>query len=91
MSSDFFDCTPRRALRKARRCYWCTGLIAIGEPAIRVAGVWDGNFATFVTHPDCNAAWQRDPCNEHEDGCEAWHTRGKTCVESEEEKAHDEK
>ena len=46
-----------KACRKPHRCHWCDELIAKGQPAVRVAGVWDGDFGHSHYHPECNASY----------------------------------
>lgn len=45
------------ACRKPHRCHWCGEIIAKGQPAVRVAGTWDGDFGQSYYHPECNAAY----------------------------------
>lgn len=45
-----------KAVRKARQCDACFQMLAVGEAAVRWAGITDGEFATAVFHPDCRAA-----------------------------------
>lgn len=45
-----------KALRKDATCCACSRKIHAGEPAVRWAGVIDGDFASVAYHPDCRAA-----------------------------------
>ena len=83
--SEFTSATPIKAVRKAHRCYWCPEPIPEATGAVRVVGVWDGNFSVFYVHPECDEAWQRDPCNDEDEGCIYRHVRGQTCAEVDEE------
>ena len=47
---------PVGAVRKRRRCDVCCQTIEIGEPAIRWAGMTDGDFGSFIFHPECRTA-----------------------------------
>ena len=83
--TDFTNATSINAVRKPRRCYWCEDRIEQGTPAVRVVGVWEGNFSVIYLHPDCEEAWKRDPCNQNEEGCHYEHERGRTCAEAQSE------
>ena len=48
--------TPVKAVRKRKACDGCGRHIEIGEPAIRWAGLTDGDFGTAIYHPDCREA-----------------------------------
>lgn len=45
-----------KAVRTDARCVGCHRAIELGQPAIRWAGLTDGDFGTAVYHPDCRAA-----------------------------------
>ncbi len=53
----FNDTREIKACRKARRCYWCDEKIEVGQPAVRVTGVWDGDFGQCFWHPECNTVF----------------------------------
>jgi len=48
-----------KAVRKEHVCEHCLTKIAIGEPAINAAGVYDGDFYSYYVHPECEA-WGTD-------------------------------
>lgn len=52
----FFSETQVKAVRKAHRCDGCGTAIEVGSPAVRWAGVTDGDFGAAVYHTDCRAA-----------------------------------
>ena len=81
--SDFTHAVTVKAVRKARHCYWCREAIEAGTAAVRVTGRWDGRFDMLYVHPECEEAWQRDPCSQDNDVCPYAHARGKTCTEAE--------
>lgn len=80
--SDFICARPVTSLRKPRRCAWCEETIRADSPGICVVGVFDGHFAVFYAHPECEDAWKRDPCNEDGTGCIYEHARGQTCADA---------
>lgn len=45
-----------KAVRKANRCDACSQMVEIGQPAVRWAGVQDGEFHSLLYHPECRAA-----------------------------------
>lgn len=45
-----------KAVRKAAQCCACLKQVEVGEPAIRWAGVSDGDFSSVIYHPDCREA-----------------------------------
>lgn len=45
-----------KAVRKRYRCDICPVHIEAGEPAVRWAGMSDGEFYSSVFHPDCREA-----------------------------------
>ena len=49
-----------KACRKPHNCEWCGEIINIGEPAIRVAGVWDGDFGSYYLHHECYEPLQNE-------------------------------
>lgn len=54
--SDFYSTTTIRATRKRHVCEHCLTAIAIGSPATRQAGMWDGDFFSDHVHPECQEA-----------------------------------
>ncbi len=82
MADVILSITPIRHARKSRHCYWCTTLIEMHEPAVRIVGIWENHFSTFHVHPECEDAWRNDPCNTDGEGCIYEHARGKRCDES---------
>jgi len=52
----FHSETKVKAVRKRHQCDGCSRLIEIGEPAIRWAGLTDGDFGTAIYHPECREA-----------------------------------
>ena len=85
--SDFQTSTPIKTLRKPRQCYWCHERVPPGCSAVKVAGVWDGVFSALYVHPECETAWDDDPCTLDGEACPYAHRRGKTCGENESEPA----
>lgn len=47
--------TPVKSVRKRKRCDGCNTFVEVGEPAVRWAGLTDGDFGTAIYHPDCRA------------------------------------
>jgi len=45
-----------KAIRKPCRCDACRAMIEIGEPAIRYATTYEGEFTHAVWHPECRTA-----------------------------------
>ena len=45
-----------KAVRKRHLCDGCRRYIEVGEPAIKWAGMTDGDFGTAIYHPDCREA-----------------------------------
>ena len=45
-----------KSTRKERRCGSCRYSIPIGSPALRISGVWEGEFYSQVIHPICRQA-----------------------------------
>jgi hypothetical protein len=45
-----------KAVRKARYCYWCGEMIEVGQPAVKAAGVSEGDFWSSTMHPECDEA-----------------------------------
>ena len=45
-----------KAVRKPGRCDACMQMVEIGQPAVRWAGITDGQFDTSLYHPECRAA-----------------------------------
>jgi hypothetical protein len=45
-----------KATRKPGQCCACKTMIAKGEPAIRWAGLVDGDFQAAAYHPECRTA-----------------------------------
>lgn len=54
----FVATTPIKASRKRRRCDWCGEWIEIGEPAVKAAGIYEGDFTWSKFHTECAAAWE---------------------------------
>ncbi len=52
----FVNERPVKATRKLATCAACGTHIQIGEPAIRWAGITDGEFSSAAYHPDCREA-----------------------------------
>jgi len=56
-----YDCSPEffqqteRVARKSHKCYECKQEFGPGGRYMYVAGVWDGDFQTFKTCPNCLA------------------------------------
>lgn len=48
--------TNVKAVRKRHRCDGCGKRIEIGSPAVRWAGMTDGDFGAAIYHPDCRLA-----------------------------------
>lgn len=69
-------------LRRARRCSWCPEPLAQGDAAVRFVGIWQEIFGGGHFHPECQAAWVRDPCTIKNEACPCDHHRGMTCVET---------
>lgn len=80
--SDFLCITTLKAVRKPRGCYWCETSIPQGAAAVKVTGVWDGDFGVLYLHPECNDAWHLDPCNLDGEACPYHHARGQTCSDA---------
>lgn len=45
--------------RKQHRCDNCNQIIEVGQPSIRSAGVHDGDFGSWRSHPECDALWNQ--------------------------------
>lgn len=45
-----------KSVRKARHCDACSQMVEVGRPAVRWAGVQDGQFGHVLYHPECRAA-----------------------------------
>lgn len=58
-----------RAVRKPHRCAYCGHRLVVGSPAIKKAGVWDGDFYSNYGHEDCLAMWNA-AYNDYSDGWE---------------------
>lgn len=54
----FTSMTQVTACAKPHRCHWCGERIEKGQPATKVAGVWDGDFGQSYYHPECDAVLQ---------------------------------
>lgn len=54
----FCQHTPILRTRKPHRCGWCGEPIPAGSPAVRGAGVTDGEFWSSYEHPECYRAAQ---------------------------------
>jgi hypothetical protein len=55
----FYNETPVKRTRRARRCDWCHEQIEQGAPSVATSGVFEGDFYTGRYHPECNAAAHR--------------------------------
>ena len=84
MSSDFFTERWVRSTRIMHRCAWCPEPILAQQRALNLVGKYEGDFFVQSLHPECNAAWLRDPCTIEGEACEYDHGRGQTCVETDE-------
>ena len=56
---NFTKCQPVKKSRTKKHCEWCGEVCEIGQPLIKVSGVWEGDFFAYRHHPDCNAAWSK--------------------------------
>lgn len=54
--SDFYSETHVKKTRKDHRCDGCCKPIPAGSQALRYSGKFDGQFGTFVHHPECREA-----------------------------------
>lgn len=54
----FVGMTHIKACRKQHWCHWCGERIEIGRPAVKIAGVWNGDFGSAYWHPECDAAFR---------------------------------
>lgn len=56
--SDYTPLSERtiKAVRKPRTCEWCGEIIAKGEPAQHRSYIWEGDFKSCYSHPECNKA-----------------------------------
>jgi len=54
--TEFYSETLVKKTRKDHRCDGCGKLIPIGSQALRYSGKFDGEFGTFVHHPECREA-----------------------------------
>lgn len=45
-----------KAVRKQHQCCACCKMVEIGSPAVRWAGITEGDFHSVVYHPDCRVA-----------------------------------
>jgi hypothetical protein len=52
----FINEHPVKATRKRAQCVGCLKMIDVGSPAIRWAGMVDGDFQSVAYHPECRAA-----------------------------------
>lgn len=43
--------------RKPHCCAWCDSTIKKGSAAHRGANMWEGDFCSWIMHPECSAAW----------------------------------
>lgn len=48
--------TTVKAVRKRHNCDGCQRRIEVGEPAVRWAGMTEGDFGHCIYHPDCRKA-----------------------------------
>ena len=67
-----------KACRKPHQCHWCGEQVAKGQPAVYVAGLWDGDFGSSYWHPECNAVIHSMDWQEREksgDGVAGWSGR----------------
>lgn len=62
----FNHTTEIKKCRKPHWCHWCDELIEIGQPAVRIAGVWDGDVGHSHWHPECNTVCQSMDWKERE-------------------------
>ena len=53
---DFHTTKPIGAIRKAFYCTECGQRVDVGEPAVRRAGTFEGDFWSDRAHPDCHEA-----------------------------------
>ena len=51
---DYFTTKGVKAVRKARSCSECGQMIEVGQPAENYAQVFEGDFYSGSTHPDCS-------------------------------------
>lgn len=52
----FVNETAVKAVRKPGLCDVCSRMVEAGQPAVRWAGITDGQFDTSLYHPECRAA-----------------------------------
>jgi hypothetical protein len=45
-----------KAVRKPAHCWSCAGMIEVGQPAVRYAGISDGEFVAAAYHVECRTA-----------------------------------
>jgi len=53
--------------RKSHSCAWCPEKIEAGQPAVKRATIWEGEFCHDYLHPECLEAMKR---SDIEDGFE---------------------
>lgn len=83
--SDFGDGQIVRA-RKNHSCEWCHSSIVVGERHFRFCGKWQGEFQDWRMHNECEDAHSRETYEG--EICEAFHQRGRTCSDTEENRRH---
>lgn len=68
--TDFYRETSVKKVRKAHPCNGCGHRLSVGGAAIRIAGKFEGDFNSFVYHPDCRDAevWLNDEIHRSEIG-----------------------
>ena len=81
--SDFGDGQIVRA-RKQHCCEWCHTAIVVGERHFRFCGKWQREFQDWRMHNECEDAHSRETYEG--EICDAFHQRGRTCADTEEER-----
>lgn len=56
MSYDLLSERTIKAVAKPHRCIWCPEDIIVGQPAVKTAGSYCGEFQSEYWHPECRAA-----------------------------------
>jgi len=46
-----------KACKKAHWCEYCGTRIEIGDPSLKISGVWDGDFYSVRGHVECESFW----------------------------------
>lgn len=67
MSHSFSTSNDIKACRKKHWCHWCGEPIEKGHPAVRIVGVWEGDFGSSHWHPECITVYRSMGYKERED------------------------